>query len=444
MDLIIQNGQVVTGQGIRQLDVAVANGRICAIGTGLDGRGARQIDAKGKYVLPGIIDAHVHRQGDDTYESISRAAIYGGVTTTIYHYMPNTADVVEGVESGISHVEKQSLVDFKFHVRLVRVAEVLPHMRRLFELGISSFKLFMTYRKLGIMVDDYELISAADIIAEHGGLILTHAENGLAIDYLEDKFARLGEIGFEAYLRSHPTVLEGEAVFRAIAIAKLTRCPLYIVHVTSQDALQPIIWAKDRGDQVLFAETCPQYLSLTVDTFLKRGVEAKIGPPLRTQPDVDSLWQAVRTRDIDCVGSDHVAASRLQKQPDQPNTFHSWTGAPGIETMLPVMYTAGVRQGRTSLPRLVELMAERPAEIFGLAGRKGSIQPGADADLVLFDPRLERTLSRKYEHSNAYYSLFEGYQICGLPVMVFQRGVCLLKDGDIQVAAGQGRYLGAH
>lgn len=442
MDLLIRNGQVVSGQDVRQADVAVRDGRIVAVGEHLDAASAKRvIDATGLYVLPGVIDAHVHKQGDDTYESVSRAAIYGGVTTIIHHYYPDTTDLARDVAQGLERCAAGSMVDFQFHTRLTRLNETLAHLPALFDLGLRSFKLFMAYRKRGIMVDDYELIAAMDAIAERGGIVLTHAENGLAIDYLEDKLERQGRVSLEDYLRSRPTILEGEAVYRAIALAKLTGCPLYIVHVTCADALQPIIWAKDRGDQVLYAETCPQYLTLTEEHFLRLGPRAKIAPPLRTEADIAALWRAIQTGDIDTVGSDHVAYRQADKQPGETNIFRASPGAPGIETLLPVMHEAGVNRGRIALPRLVQLLAERPAQIFGLAGRKGSIQPGADADLVIFDPTIERTLGRAHEHSNAYYCMVEGYRVKGLPVMVFQRGACLLEDGELKAKPGQGRFL---
>ncbi|MBI4505208.1 MAG: amidohydrolase family protein [Chloroflexi bacterium] len=442
MDLIIRNGQVVSGQGVRHADVAIRDGRIAAVGERLDTANAKRIvDATGTYILPGVIDAHVHKQGDDTYESVSRAAIYGGVTTIVHHYYPDSTDLPRDVAQGIELCSAGSMVDFQFHVRLTRLAETLAHIPALFDLGLRSFKMFMAYRKRGTMVDDYELTAAMDAIAERGGIVLAHAENGLAIDYLEDKLERQGAVSLDDYLRSRPTIVEGEAVYRAIALAKLTGCPLYVVHVTCADALQPIIWAKDRGDQVLYAETCPQYLTLTAEHFLRLGPRAKIAPPLRTAADIEALWRAIQSGDIDTVGSDHVAYRPADKQPGETNIFRARPGAPGIETLLPLVHEAGVNGGRIALPRLVQLLAERPAQVFGLAGRKGSIQPGADADLVVFDSTRERTLGREHEHSNAYYSMVEGIRVKGLPVTVFQRGACLLENGELKAHAGQGRFL---
>jgi len=301
---------------------------------------------------------------------------------------------------------------------------------------VTSFKVFMTYAKLNWMTDDYWLMAILDLMGQEGGLVMVHAENGLATDYLQDKYNALKLSALEVFTRTRPDILEAEAINRAIAMAKIADCALYIPHVSAAKALAPIRRAKEEG-QIVYAETCPQYLTLTEEILWERGPQAKIGPPLRTAEDNAGLWQGIQDGTIDTVASDH-APKRKEVDDD---FFEAPYGSPQTETLPTVTYDAGVNAGRISAPRLVQLLSEAPARIFGYYPRKGTIAPGSDADLVIFDPTARFTIQHANQHSQANYTLYEGRECLGRPVWVMQRGRVLIEDGQLVGAPGQARYL---
>ncbi|MBN1178649.1 MAG: amidohydrolase family protein, partial [Anaerolineae bacterium] len=261
-------------------------------------------------------------------------------------------------------------------------------------------------------------------------------ENGGGIDYLEDKYLKGPAASAAYFTRSRPAALEEEAVFRAIRLAEVTGCPLYIPHVTAARALRPIRQARAEGLPV-YAETCPQYLTLTEEIYAERGALAKIGPPIRTANDRAALWEALRDGTLDTVASDHAP-----KQKDVHGDFIEQPfGSPQIETLLPLTYDGGVNRGRISLVRMVQVLCENPARIFGLYPRKGTIAVGSDADLVVFDPHRSFTIAAANQHSNVGYTLYEGREVLGWPEMSFQRGQPVLQDGEIVAQTGQGRFM---
>jgi len=292
----------------------------------------------------------------------------------------------------------------------------------------------MTYAKLKWMTDDYHLAKAMDVISQLGGLAMVHAEDGLAIDYLEDKYRDQPQK--EVFLKVRPGVLEADASFRAVSIAEVMNCPLYIVHVSARQALEPIKWARDRG-RIVYTETCPQYLCLSDKDLQEKGPLAKIGPPLRTAQDNEALWQALKTGLIDVIASDH--APKDKKAED--DFFEAPFGSPSSETMLSVTYQRGVNEGRIDLCTLVRAMSEAPAKIFGLFPQKGILQKGSDADLVLFDPSRKQRITQKGQHSNASYTLYEGFECLGSPAMVMQRGEVVVEGEELRGKAGRGNFL---
>jgi dihydropyrimidinase len=294
----------------------------------------------------------------------------------------------------------------------------------------------MTYAKLKWMTDDYWLMALLDLVAQEGGLVAVHAENGLATDYLQDKYDRAGLSALEAFTRTRPDVLEAEAINRVIALAGVAGCALYVPHVSAAVALDPIRRAREEG-QVVYAETCPQYLALTEEVLWQRGPQAKIGPPLRTAGDNEGLWGGIQDGTVDTVASDH--APKPKQIAD--DFFQAPYGSPQAETLLTVTYDAGVNAGRISVPRLVQLLSESPARIFGYYPRKGTIAPGADADLVIFDPAARFVIQHAGQHSQANYTLYQGRECLGRPVLVMQRGRVLVEDGQLVGAPGQARYL---
>jgi len=426
-DLLIQSGVVVTGTGMVRADVGIQGETIAAVAPSLPADDAKRIlDATGRLVLPGIIDVHIHPVYLDNIHDASISAAFGGTTTMIHYAIKEFRD--DGLQN--------SLTDFGLHAGLFDVANQIEELPGAFKLGVTSFKVFLTYAKLKWMTDDYWLMATLDVVGQEGGLVAVHAENGLATDYLEDKYNRMKLPALEAFTRTRPDVLEAEAINRVIAMAQVAGCPVYIPHVSAARGLDPIRRAREAG-QVVYAETCPQYLTLTEEVLWKRGAQAKIGPPLRTPKDIEGLWQGIQDGIIDTIATDH--APKAKEVGD--DFFEAPYGSPQAETLLTVTYDAGVNAGRISVPRLVQLLSETPARIFGYYPRKGTIAPGADADLVLFDPAEPYTIEQANQHSQANYTLYEGREGLGRPVLVMQRGRVLIEEGQLAGTAGQAQYL---
>lgn len=437
-DLVVRGGIVATGAGMARADVGIRGEQVAAVGPDLPAEGAKQVlDATGRLVLPGVVDAHVHPVYLDDIQQTSISAAFGGTTTLVCYAYARPGDKVldkikEFREDGLAN----SLVDFGLHAGLFDVANQIAEVPKAFKLGVTSFKVFMTYAKLKWMTDDYWLMAMLDVVGQEGGLVAVHAENGLATDYLEDKYNRLKMSALEVFTRTRPDVLEAEAVNRAIAMAQVAGCALYVPHISAAKALEPIRRAREAG-QVVYAETCPQYLTLTEEILWKVGPQAKIGPPLRTPQDREGLWAGIQDGTIDAIASDHAPKA---KEVDD-DFFEAPYGSPQVETVLTLAYDEGVNKGRISVVRLVQLLCETPAKIFGYYPQKGTIAPGSDADLVVFDPTARHTIAHATQHSNANYTLYEGRECLGKPVVVMQRGRVLVQDGELVAKPGSARYL---
>jgi dihydropyrimidinase len=437
-DFLLTNGTVVTGEGISHADVGVKGEIIVSVEPNLPREAAHEvIDATGRFIFPGVIDVHVHPVYLDSVEECSRVAAYGGTTTLLHFAYARTGDsllqkVEEMLEDGVAH----SLLDFGLHGGMFEAPKQVPEIPQVMALGVRSFKFFLTYLKQGWYTDDYQLIKGMDILAEHGGMAMVHAENGGAIDYLEDKYLKGPQASASLFNTSRPAVMEEEATFRAICMAEVTGCPLYIPHVTAARSLRPIRRAQAEGLSV-FAETCPQYLTLTQDIIEERGALAKIGPPIRTADDRAALWEALADGTLHTVASDHAP----KKKDIHGDFLEQPFGSPQIETVLPLTYDGGVNRGHISAVRLVQVLCENPARIFGLYPKKGTIAVGSDADLVVFDPTRAFTIRADNQHTHAGYTLYEGHTVLGWPEMSFQRGHRVLWQGDIVAEPGQGRFL---
>jgi dihydropyrimidinase len=329
-----------------------------------------------------------------------------------------------------------SRLDFALHGGMFEAPRQVPEIPQVMELGVRSFKFFLTYLKQGWYTDDYQLIKGMDILAERGGMAMVHAENGGAIDYLEDKYLKGPGASASYFNASRPAALEEEAVFRSIRLAEIVDCPLYVAHVTSARAVDLIRREQAAGRQV-FAETCPQYLTLTQDIIEERGALAKIGPPIRSATDRDALWAGLGDGTLQVVSSDHAAKAK-----DVDGDFlEQGFGAPQMETLLPLVYDGGVNRGRINLIRLVQVLSENPARVFGLYPRKGTLALGSDADLVVFDPNREFTIRAENQHSKAAYTLYEGRTVLGWPEMSFQRGQRVLWHGQVLAEPGGAHFL---
>jgi dihydropyrimidinase len=437
-DLLLTGGTVVTGKGMARADVAVIGETVAAVGSDLPRARARELlDVTGRYVFPGIIDVHVHPVYLDNLEDCSRTAAFGGTTTLLHFaYARSGESLLERVEAMLQEGLARSLLDFGLHGGMFEAPRQVPEIPRVVELGVRTFKFFLTYLKQGWYTDDYQLIKAMDLLAERGGMAIVHAENGGGIDYLEDKYLKGPQASALHFNRSRPAAFEEEAIFRSICLAEVAGCPLYIPHVTAERALRPIRRAQAEGLPV-FAETCPQYLSLTQDILETHGALAKIGPPIRSAQDQAALWSALADGTLQVVASDHAPKSKDAKGDFLAQGF----GSPQIETLLPLTYDGGVNRGRISAVRLVQVLCENPARIFGLYPRKGTIEEGSDADLVVFDPSREFTIRSDNQHSKVGYTLYDGRSVLGWPEMSFQRGKRVLWRGEIQAQVGGAKFL---
>jgi len=437
-DRVLIDGVVVTGEGMRRADVGIRGETIAAVETDLPREAAEEvIDVSGRYVFTGVIDVHVHPVYLDSVEDCSRVAAYGGTTTILFYAYARLGDsLLQKVEEMLEDGLANSRLDFGLHGGMFEAPKQLAEIPEVFKLGIRSFKFFMPYIKEGWTTDDYHLMKAMDMLAELGGLAMVHAENGGAVDYLEDKYLTGPDASADHFVATHPAAMEEEAIFRAIRMAEVTGCPLYIPHNTTVRAIPHIRRAQEAGLPII-AETCPQYLTLTEEIIQERGALAKIGPPIRTAKDRAGLWDALADGTIEVVGTDHAP-----KEKDVDGDFLKQPfGSPQIETLLPLVYDGGVNTGRISPVRAAQVLCENPARIFGLYPQKGTIAVGSDADLVVFDPSREFTIRSENQHSNAGYTLYEGRTVLGWPEMTFQRGRRVLWQREVVAEPGVGQFL---
>lgn len=435
-DRIVKGGLCVYAGAINRIDVGIKDGKIAKMASDLKLGDAKEVtDATGKYILPGLIDVHVHPVYVDTIEDCSILGAFGGITTMIhYAYARPGMGLANTVKGFIDEGTLTSYTDFAIHGTMFDPENQIKDVPKCFEMGVRSFKMFMTYAKLGWMTDDYYLAKAMDVIAQLGGLAMVHAEDGLAIDYLEDKYRDQPQK--DVFLKVRPDVLEADATYRAISIAEVMNCALYIVHVSAARALGPIRKARDRG-QTVFTETCPQYLCLTDEVLRRKGPLAKIGPPLRSVQDNEALWEGLKMGLIDVIASDHAP----KKKNIDDDFFEAPFGSPSSETMFTVTYQKGVNEGRLHLCTLVRAMSETPAKIFGIYPQKGVLQEGSDADLVIFDPTKGHTITQANQHSNASYTLYEDLECMGAPSLVMQRGTIITEGSELKGRRGEGTFL---
>ena len=456
VDFLIRGGLTVRGSGIAREDVAVRGGRVVPGAAEVrDADARRVIDAEGLYVLPGIIDAHNHPENADRVETFSLSAAFGGVTTIVPFVRNRRRYGVEGtvtdmIDEFMDEAARTSYLDYGIHAILLGDDDVEDQVPKMMDMGVISFKMYMTYPRRGMMMPDDRMLKAMELAAADGGLAMVHAENGYCIDYLVDKSIAAGETGGESYAPTQPRSLEIEAANRAATYAQITGCPLYIVHISAREMLDVLSRFKASGMN-LFGETCPQYLDLTNDAMLEHGALAKIGPPLRERDDNEAMWRGLSSRLIDTIASDFCSYTKEMKAAHAPDIraaageeasiFDAAFGGNWVEQMLCVAYHEGVNAGRLTLPRLVQTMCENPAKIFGLYPRKGSLDPGADADIVLFDPAKEHILSAEEQHCVADYTMFEGKRVFGKPVLTMQRGEILIENGEMRRPKGKAQYL---
>ncbi len=451
-DLLIRGGTLVTPSTVQAGDVLVHGSSIRDVGRELPAGDAEVIDAAGLLVVPGGIDAHVHleagTQGQQTADDFftgTRAAAFGGTTTIIdFCYQEIGRPLVEAIATRRAAADGRVAIDFGFHLVVKQLSpDTVLELDEVVAAGVPSFKAYMAYPRRGLMADDATLFRLFKRAADIGGLPVVHAESGLLTDALIDESRAAGALGPDQHPRVHPAAGEAEGTHRALAIAAMVGCPLYFVHVSCREALDEIKAARLRG-QVVYAETCPHYLLLDDSKYTLAGFESAkyvMNPPLRDRANHAVLWDGLRLGQIDTVSTDHCPFD-FEGQKDRGRADFSQipNGAPGIETRMSLLFNDGVVTGRISLERWVEVFAAAPARIFGLPA-KGRLEPGADADLVIFDPERVLTITQRELHSRVDYSLYEGKRVRGWPKVVISRGEVIVRDGVFSGSPGRGRFL---
>jgi len=453
VDTLVAGGRVVTATDVVETAVAIAGGRIVALGPESHlPRAERVIDATGKVVLPGLIDCHLHVGAEyDDWRTAPLAAARTGLTTLLPFVVYDEGESLPRAIARLrEEAEARSVLDFGFHVILNHEPHILEGLPEAVRLGVTSFKLFMTYKKRPKrMVSDEFIARTMDRLAALGGLCQLHCENGDILCYLEDKAIAEGRTAPADFPATCPDWTEEEAINRAILIGRLTGCPVYVVHLSTRLGLERIKRAQAEGQRV-WAETCPQYLLLTDREMERWGPFAKIGPPLRPAegPDRGALWEGAAAGFVATVASDHSPRVPAAKEPGRRNIFVDAEGkpipfgAPSLETLVPLVYSEGVVNRGLPLPWLARVLAENPARIFGLWPRKGAIRIGADADLTLWDPAPEWTIQQSQHLGIAGFTPYEGWRVRGRPWMTLVRGQVVLNPaGELEQKPGFGRYL---
>jgi dihydropyrimidinase len=452
MSILLKNGTVVTATDLYTGDVLVEGEKIVTIGTSLDIQADKVIDASGKYVLPGGIDVHTHLDmpfggttSADDFESGTRAAAFGGTTTIVdFAIQYRGQRLHDAWETWMKKAEGKAAIDYGFHMIVTDLNDQAEaEMDALVRQGVTSFKLFMAYPGV-FMLDDASIFKALLRTGKNGGTICMHAENGGVIDVLVQRALAEGKTAPKYHALTRPARAEAEATHRAIALAEMADVPIYIVHLSAAEALEMVTEARDRGLPA-YAETCPQYLFLSYDNYEEPGFDGAkyvMSPPLRPKETQARLWRGLAFNDLQCVSTDHCPFCMKEQKELGRNDFSKIpNGAPGIETRLSLVYDGGVREKRISLNRFVELTSTSPAKIFGLFPRKGTIAPGSDADLVVFDPDRSFTLSAKTLHMKVDYNPYEGRQVTGATDTVLSRGRLVIEDGTFVGRSGAGSFL---
>jgi dihydropyrimidinase len=452
-DTVIRNGTIVTATDTYVADIGIAGGRIAAIGVGLPIENAQKvIDARGMLVIPGGIDVHTHldmpfggTKSADDFESGTIAAAYGGTTTLIDFAIQYKGQTLRhALDIWMKKAEGKATIDYAFHCIITDIEGAqLDELKAFVREGVPSFKLFMAYPGV-FMLDDASIFKTMNAAADCGGMICMHAENGGAIDVIVQRALAEGKRSPKYHALTRPTTAEAEATNRAIALAEIAGTPVYIVHLSCNEALEKVREARDRGLRV-YAETCPQYLYLSLDDMNAPGFEGAkyvFTPPLREKWHQEKLWQGLAKDDLQVVSTDHCPfCMKEQKELGKDDFTKIPNGGPGIEHRLSLVYSGGVHGGKFSANRFVQLVSTAPAKLFGLYPRKGTIAVGSDADLVIFDANEQQTISVATHHMKVDYSMFEGTWVKGVTKTVLSRGNVIIDNGKFVGRAGAGQFL---
>jgi dihydropyrimidinase len=452
-DTVIRNGTIVTATDTYASDVGIADGKISVIGANLPTENAgKVIDARGMLVMPGGIDVHTHLDmpfggttSADDFETGTVAAAYGGTTTLIDFAIQYKGQTLRhAFDTWMKKAEGKAVIDYSFHCIITDIAGAqLDEMKAFVREGVPTFKLFMAYPGV-FMLDDASIFKAMGVAADCGGMICMHAENGGAIDVIVQRAIAEGKRAPKYHALTRPVTAEAEATSRAIALAEMAGTPVYIVHLSCNEALEKVREARDRGLRV-YAETCPQYLYLSLENMDGPGFDGAkyvFTPPLREKWHQEKLWQGLAKDDLQVVSTDHCPfCMKEQKELGKEDFTKIPNGGPGIEHRVSLVYSGGVHGGKFSPNRFVQLVSTAPAKLFGLYPRKGTVAVGSDADLIVFDANEEQTISVKTHHMRVDYSMFEGTRVKGVPKTVLSRGRVIVENGRFTGKAGAGEFL---
>jgi dihydropyrimidinase len=453
MAKLIKNGTIVTATDHYQGDILIEDGLITGIGLNLTIEGAEIVDATGKYVFPGGIDPHTHLDMPfggtvtaDDFETGTIAAAFGGTTTVIDFCLTNKGKPLsQSVQTWHQKAEGKAVIDYSFHLMIAEINdEVLAELPSMIhDEGITSLKVFMAYKNV-FQADDGTLYRTLLEAKKHGALVMVHAENGDVIEYLIKEALEAGQTDPIYHALTRPSLIEGEATGRAAKLTALANSQLYVVHVTCEEAVQQITEARNRGVDI-WGETCPQYLMLD-QTYLEKpdfeGAKYVWSPPLRPKFHQEVLWNALKTGQLQTVGSDQCSFNfNGQKDLGLGDFSKIPNGGPCIEDRFSILFSEGVGKGRITLNQFVDIVSTRSAKLFGLFPKKGTIAVGGDADIVIFDPNAKRTISAETHHMNVDYNPFEGFEITGEPVTVLSRGAYVIREKQFVGEAGNGQFI---
>jgi dihydropyrimidinase len=454
MSVLIKGGRIVTAADDYVADVFIEGERISLIGESLDVSADKTIDAAGKYVLPGAVDPHTHLEmpwrGEttiDDFESGQTAAAFGGTTTHVDFCIQGKGQSFgEALEIWHGKRDGKAVIDNGFHIAVTDLREggTLEELGRLpDEHGVTSYKLFMAYKD-SLMVDDETLFKTMQVAAETGALVMVHAENGDAIEVLMAEAIAAGNTSPKYHALTRPPETEGEATNRAIQLSRVAGNALYVVHVSCAESVEPIAIAREKGWNI-WGETCTQYFFID-DSYLDQpgfeGAKYVYTPPPRAKANQEILWNAVRTNVLQAISTDHCAyLFEGQKDAGKDDFRQIPNGGPGLENRLQMIHHFGVREGRISLNRMVELLCTNPAKLFGLYPRKGTLAVGSDGDVVVFDPEKKVTISAQTHHSRSDYNLYEGTEVQGSPEVVLLRGNVIVEGDQLLAKPGSGQFI---
>lgn len=450
MKTIIKNGRIITASDDFTADILIDGESIVAIGKDLQEKADHIIDASGLLVMPGGIDPHVHLEmpfmgtfSSDTYETGTRAALYGGTTSVIDFILQKQGNSLRSAfDEWNGRATGNAVGDYSFHMAVTDFNDdTKQEIKQMIDEGITSFKTFMAY-KGALMIDDRQMIGLMEEVKQQGGMVTVHATNGDVIDYLVQKFRNEGKTAPLYHYLSQPEVTEAEASERFVDMANFSGCPGYIVHLTCEGALNAVRNATRRNQKV-FVETCIQYLMLDASLYQQDfdGAKWVMSPPLREKKDQETLWAGINQGMVQVVATDHCPFTWEQKLMGKNDFSKIPNGHPAIEHRMELLFSEGVNKGKITLNKFVEVTSTNPAKIFGMFPKKGTIGIGADADIILIDPNFSHKISVETHHMNTNYSSYEGWPLTGKIKSVILRGTLAINNGECLIQKGFGKFI---